>query len=330
MNNTLNDIREKILKSESIAVFGHTSPDGDAISACLGLGLSLLKINKKVTVFLEEYSDKYDIIFGKELVNNGKCDKSLFDLFISLDCGDQKRLGINEDIFNDNISTINIDHHASNPYFGFLNFVEPKMSSTSEIVFDLIFGFSPIDENIANNLYAGILYDTGGFRHNSTSADTLKKASELVSYKINISKIYNSFFYNHTYSQTKILAKAIDNSKLLFNDKIIYSFITLKDIEECGSNLKELDEIVVFLKSVKNTYASVFLYEKGTNEVKASFRADGQFNVCDIAKKFGGGGHINASGCTIENDLKTSLDMVLNEIDKSLGVNALGRNNKYI
>ena len=317
MNNTFVDIREKISKSNSIAVFGHTSPDGDAISACLSLGLSLLKIGKKITVFLEEYSDKYDIIYGKNLVETGECDTTLFDLYISLDCGDQKRLGKHENIFSNNSDTINIDHHASNPFFGNLNYVEADMSSTSEIVYDLINGFCPIDDKIANNIYAGILYDTGGFRHNSTSSDTLRKASELVSYNIDISKIYNSFFYTHSYSQTKILAKAIDKSKLLFDGKIIYSFLTLKEIEECGSNLKELDEIVGFLKSVKNTYASAFLYEKGEKEVKVSFRADGKFDVCKLAKVFGGGGHINASGCTIGENINKAMELVLNEFDKS-------------
>ena len=135
-NNSFDEIMEWVLSAETIALAGHTNPDGDAIGACLALGGALEKAGKQVQVILEKYADKYQLIPNGHLVCAAE-DARLPELFLVLDCGDEGRLGDAAEIFQKAAKKINIDHHESNTYFAELNYVAAKASSTSEIVFQL-------------------------------------------------------------------------------------------------------------------------------------------------------------------------------------------------
>ena len=175
MNDSFESILKEILSADTIGLAGHTNPDGDAIGACLALGGALEKAGKKVQVILESYADKYYLIPNGHLVCAAE-QAVVPELFIALDCGDAGRLGAALEVFEKAKRKINIDHHESNTYFGQLNYVAADASSTSEIVFQLLKDRLPMTAAEAAGLYAGLIYDTGGFRHSSTSSETMKIA----------------------------------------------------------------------------------------------------------------------------------------------------------
>ena len=190
-NNSFDEIMEWVLSAETIALAGHTNPDGDAIGACLALGGALEKAGKQVQVILEKYADKYQLIPNGHLVCAAE-DARLPELFLVLDCGDEGRLGDAAEIFQKQ-REINIDHHESNTYFAELNYVAAKASSTSEIVFQLLENRLPMTAAEAAGLYAGLIYDTGGFRHSSTSPETMQIAGALMGYGIPFTEIITAF-----------------------------------------------------------------------------------------------------------------------------------------
>ena len=108
-NNSFDEIMEWVLSAETIALAGHTNPDGDAIGACLALGGALEKAGKQVQVILEKYADKYQLIPNGHLVCAAE-DARLPELFLVLDCGDEGRLGDAAEIFQKAAKKINIDH----------------------------------------------------------------------------------------------------------------------------------------------------------------------------------------------------------------------------
>ena len=238
------------------------------------------------------------------------------DLFLSLDCGDLERLGAAKEIFLKTPMHINIDHHESNTGFGLLNYVDADASSTSEIVYELIHGLLPIGAEEAAGLYAGLIYDTGGFRHSSTAPRTMQIAGELMACGIPFTAIYNEFFDARSFSEAKILGKAMENAELLFGGKAICSTITNAEIAACGGTNKELDAIINYLKGVRGVEVACFFYEKTETEVKGSFRGNDGYDVCALAQKFGGGGHIKAAGCTIAAPIARAREMVLAEVEK--------------
>ena len=314
-NNTFEEIRQAISNSQRIAVSGHTSPDADAIGSSCALALAIQQMGKDVFVFLEKYPDKFKIIPGGELVVYEDYNDVNVDLFIALDCGDKERLGQAAVLF-DKVPNICIDHHISNTYFAHLNYVDSKASSTAEIIYQLLDGYWPLDSNIASALYTGILFDTGCFKHDSTTPRTMEIVAKLMTYHVPFTKIQEKLFYTHTFAEVRMMGKVLERANLVFDNKVAYSYITLEEVRSYGGTTKELDHIVSELKTIKGTDIAVFFYEKEPNVIKTSLRADNDSDVCQIALAFGGGGHIKAAGCTILDTMENAIAQVLKEIEK--------------
>ena len=317
MNDSFESIMKEILSADTIALAGHTNPDGDAIGACLALGGALEKAGKKIQVILESYADKYHLIPNGHLVCAAE-EAEVPQLFIALDCGDAGRLGAAFVVFEKAERKINIDHHESNTHFGQLNYVAADASSTSEIVFQLLKDRLPVTAAEAAGLYAGLIYDTGGFRHSSTSPETMKIAGELMGYGIPFTEIYNRFFDSRSFSELKLMGRALSNAELLFDGKVVCSQITTAEIEELGGSNKELDAIINYLKGVLGANVACFFYEKTETDVKGSFRGNDGYDVCALAQKFGGGGHVKAAGCTLSMPIAQAKTAVLQEVEKML------------
>ncbi|WP_250278494.1 DHH family phosphoesterase [[Clostridium] colinum] len=312
MNNIYKNIEpfiQEIEKSKNIVIAGHTSPDGDAICSALSLGMTLEKMNKSVTILLEEYESVYNYVKGHYMVYKDSYeDLKDVDLFISVDCGDINRLGDAKAIFEKAKKTVNIDHHISNDNFGDLNIVNDKASSTSEIIFEIINHIGAIDLDIATAVYTGIVFDTGGFKHNCTSKRTHQIAGELVAIGVDTVNIYSDILSMHTLENSKLLSKAIQN--IYIEDDIIISTLSKQEMEDLGASHKNTGGIVQYLLDIKNINVAVFLYEKNDKSIKVSFRSK-TIDVNKIASSYGGGGHILAAGATI-------LDMTLEQIKNDI------------
>ena len=318
MNNSFDEILEVIENSESIAVAGHTSPDGDAVASCCALAMALEKKGKKVSVFLEDIPEKFSSIPYSEKTLR-KIENEDFDLFISLDCGDEARLGEFSKLVK-MAYTINIDHHPSNTYFGKLNFVDADASSTSEIVYRLLDGWCDMEKNTAYAIYTGIIFDTGCFKHSSTTPFTMKIAGELMTYNIPFTEIQEKLFYSHTFVEAKILAEAVKNMRLECNGRLAISKLSIEEMEKNGGSSKDADAVVSYIKNTDGVDAAVFFYEKKKGEIKASMRSNEAVNVSEIAVKFGGGGHVRASGCTLYGGFDEVMPKVVDELKKALEV----------
>lgn len=312
-NNSIKEILEQIANAQSIQIAGHTNPDGDAIGACLAFGMALENAGKDVTVLLEDFGKKYDIIPGHHLIKGA--DKPA-DLFLALDTGEELRLGAAGELPQKAGVCINIDHHRSNTYFGAYNYVDADASSASELVYRFLDGSYPLNREIASALYTGILYDTGAFRHSSTSPETMRIAGKLMEYDIPFTAIYDRFFDQRSFSELKIMGQALQNAERYFDGRVILTTITAEEIAACHGTNKELDAIVNYIRGVEGTQIACFLYEKNDTDVKASFRCGDLHDVCALSQKFGGGGHVKAAGCTITADIQKAKALVLAEIEK--------------
>ena len=302
MNNIYENIEpfiKEIEHSNNIVIAGHISPDGDAICSSLALAMTIEKMGKTPVVLLEDFGSSYDYIGGKNLIYKEDYNSiENIDLFISADCGDIERLGDARVIFEKAKKTVNIDHHISNDCFASLNIVNPKASSTSEIMFEIINHIGAIDFNIATAIYTGIVFDTGGFKYSCTSKRTHEIAGELIEQGIDTSKIHSTILTMHSLESSRLLAKAINN--IYVEDDIIISSLSNEEIKSLDATSKATGAIVPYLLDTKFINIAVFLYEKEDGSIKLSFRSK-SIDVNKIANYFGGGGHILASGATLKN-----------------------------
>ena len=301
-------------KCDSVVIAGHKNPDGDCIGSALALAMALKKHNKTVYVILDSYSDKYDIIPGKELIYKGNTKDLYIDAIITVDSSSLDNAYIDMDLWSRAKIKINIDHHISNDLYGDYNHVF-EASSASEIIFNII--SEDIDDQIAAAIYAGIINDTGGFKHPSTLITTHHTAAELLKYNIPFSEIYAKLMFRHTFAEAKIFSVALSNLKMLDGYHVSYTVLTDDDMIKCGVTSKNLDGIVDFIFNLDEVKVAVFFSER-KNGIKASMRSKGDINVSVLATELGGGGHKNAAGCTLEMSMNNALDIVLSKVKELL------------
>ncbi|MCD7905332.1 MAG: bifunctional oligoribonuclease/PAP phosphatase NrnA [Clostridiales bacterium] len=306
---------EAVKKAETIAVSAHINADGDAIGSSLAMASALEALGKKPVVFLYYKGGRFDYILDRNKVFAGDKLALRPEVFIVLDCGDIYRLGDEgRTVFDNSDVTFNIDHHISNIGYGDYNFVFPDASSTCELVYEVLTGLPgfKLTKYIAECLYTGIVTDTYSFKHSSAGRRTLEIAADLMETGIDFSEIQAAALYRHDMAAAKVLAKAILNAKL--EGTIAYTTLTLKEIRSVGAIFEQLSGIAEYCLNITGAEVSVFVYERGGGTVKCSFRSMGT-DVNRVALALGGGGHVRAAGCTVEN---TTLEEVLGKCLKGL------------
>lgn len=304
---------------QTVAIAGHVRPDGDCVGSCLAT-YNYIKDNYpkiEVALYLQPIPNIFKFLSrADEIMHSCEEDKT-YDLFIAQDCGDLKRLGDAAKYFETAKKTICVDHHVSNDNFADENYIFPYASSASELVFGLI-GEKSITKKIAECIYVGMVHDTGVFQYSCTSAKTMEIAGKLMEMGIDFSKIVDETFYTKTFEQNQILGKALLNSRLLLDGKMIASVITMEEMKQYHVLPKHLDGIVNQLRVTKGVEAAVFLYENEDGSYKVSTRSNGLVNVAELAVRFGGGGHERAAGFSMEGTPEDLINKVAFEIEKQL------------
>lgn len=306
---TFNTVAELAQKAENVYIIGHVNPDGDCIGATIAFAMLLEKKGIGAKVLLSNVPDTYSYLPIQKWVTN-KVDTPI-DLLVVLDCGDMGRLGEFEEAAKQAKTIVNIDHHFSNPSFGHYNLVDADASSTSEMIFNIIDDEALLDEEIAKALYTGIIYDTGIFKHSCTTRRTHQVAGKLIQYGFAFSEIIDRLFFTKSLVGLKLQSKAIENIRTYSNEQIILSYLTEEEVNTLGASKKESEGIIQMLNEVEGVEVAAFLFPVGLDKYKVSLRSRGKVDVCKVAMAFGGGGHIKASGCTMDGPLDNAIESLI-------------------
>lgn len=304
---------------KSVAIAGHVRPDGDCTGSCLAV-YSYIRENFpeiEVAVYLESVNPSFALLYGAEDIKTDYSEDRQYDIFLSLDASDKERLGAALRYFETAGRKICIDHHITNPGFADENYIDPKASSTAELVFSTM-EEEKISQNTAEALYMGIIHDTGIFQYSNTTQKTMEIAGKLISKGINFSRIIDETFYQKTYIQNQVLGRALMESILLLDGKVIMGRMRQKDMEFYGVGPKDLEGIVNQLRVTKGVQAAIFLYETGNQEYKVSLRSNGPVDVSQVCAYFGGGGHVKAAGCTMHGTLHDVVNNLTLHIEQQL------------
>ena len=316
MMKKINDI---IGDAKTIGIAGHLRPDGDCMGSCMSL-YNYLKKNRPdldVRVFLEFVDKKFNIIENTDQIITTGYDGTKFDLFISLDAASLDRLGLNLPFYENAKRTACIDHHASNDGYADYNYILPKASSASEVLYDLL-DEDLIDKSIAEPMYMGIAHDTGVFQYSCTSPETMEAAAQLLRKGIDGSEIIEKTYFEKTYIQNQILGRALLESMLVLEKQVVVSVVSRKEMEFFEAVPSDLEGIVAQLRQTKGVEVAIFLHETDTREYKVSLRSKGKVNVSSIAQYFGGGGHVRAAGVTMKGSAHDVINNLLRQITLQL------------
>jgi phosphoesterase RecJ-like protein len=293
-----------ILESfENFILITHLNPDVDGISSMLTLHNLLKLLNKNSFPLLENIPENIEFLPYSEdliLIDNFKNLPQKFATII-LDAHSPERIfkKIYERILNSEVFII-IDHHQieKNKKLFFENeitIIDPSAPSTTFLIYKILKtkNFIIIPE-MAQNLLAGLYFDTGCFKYENVDEKTFLIASELCKLGAKPHLIASHLFENISLKELETLKVILNRLEFLENGIIAISYLTYEDIQNLG--IKNLNDFSNFLRSIKGVKISVLIKEVEKNIVSVSLRSRAPVEVLNLAKTFGGGGHKYACG----------------------------------
>jgi phosphoesterase RecJ-like protein len=313
------EVIKLILSCNKFLVLSHTHPDGDSIGSQLAFASVLRELGKDVLVANQDpIPDKYLFLSGADCVVTSIPTDYTCDALIVLDTASLKRLGsIVDRLPVKDVVVVNIDHHISNDQFGHIVFVRPERSSTSEIVFELIKAMDvPLTPERAEQLYTGIVTDTGSFRHPNTTFDTFFTGASLVKSGADPSRIASALYSANSVSRMRLLGLVLSSIDVV--QDVCCLTLTREMVRLSGASMDESEDFVDFPLSLKGVSVGLLFREQGDGQIRISFRAKQEMDVDEIARVFGGGGHESAAGCVISGELEDVKKKVVDEVIKRL------------
>lgn len=309
-NDQLQSAYNSIKEANNILLVTHNKPDGDALSSiCAMLEVCSLQ-QKRVTAFcLDAPPAQFNFLPHIEKVTSARESFNFlnFDLIIALDCGQVSRTNLTVEINNRRADqyVIEFDHHPKVKDYADLELRDPYGSSTAEVIYNFLqVNKIKINKNLANCILTGIITDTGNLLYESTSDKTILIASEMISHGARFPKILDSTWRNKSLGAMKIWGEAMKGLEINEKYNIAFSILTKEMIENKGASEEELEGLSGFLNNLYGIKALLLLREDDNNKIKGSLRtADPSVDVSALAKYFGGGGHVRASGFVIDGQL---------------------------
>lgn len=320
--NNIQEFKDFISNHQYFYVIGHKEPDGDCIASCLGIADILKKSNKEykllsagpfkrpeIKKFEKQFSNKTDFLDNK--------DREITGLII-LDCSELSRLGeIDGDLSGLDIFVI--DHHkTSNLPENAKGFIDPEAPACAylvQIFYEKILGKIPL--KLANILFFGLSTDTGYFRFLSQdSAEVFMAAARLVSYGVEPRMIYNEINSGKPYSTRQLLGVLLSKAERYLDGKLVITYETLEDTKKYGSEGRDSDALYQLLLSSQDVEVAVFLRQDTISTCTGGFRSVDKIDVSQVAAKFGGGGHKNASGMSTDGKIENLIPLIVKEFAK--------------
>ncbi len=308
----------------SFFITSHLSPDGDAIGSELAFYFFLKAKGKEAVVVNDEpVPPDYRFLEGSEAIQTITDFKrrprfrNSFEAAVFLECSSKYRAGQSGRLA-DNVPILNIDHHFDNGLYGTVNLVSPGVSACGEIVHDIIIrAGEKITPEIASALYAAILTDTSSFRFN-TNAQTLRITADLIDSGAEPNRIVEGIYEQVMFATLLLLGKALSTLKQTPDGRVVYCKVSRQMYRETGTSETDSENFIDYLRVIEGNNVTFVLKELSDGKTRINLRSRNSYDVQKVAAEFGGGGHRNASGCTINAGLDESERLVLEEIKKIL------------
>jgi phosphoesterase RecJ-like protein len=294
----LHAARRFLEQGDEFLLTSHVNSDGDGIGSCLALRRFLQRLGKKAAIIFHDEPDRhYDFLDDWETIQQVAAPlPHRPDYAVVIDCSSLERVGDVGNCIGDATRILNIDHHEDNQRFGAANLVSPEVSSSSEMIYHLAAEMDlEIDTSTAAQLYAGILFDTGGFRYSLTTATTFEVAAALARCGIRLDHISDRVFGNRSLAEIKQLGRAIDSLTLHFDGRVAFLHLSYQEMQA-----GDPENAVNYGLLVESAEVAALFKEEKPGEYRISLRSRGRTDVRRIAARFGGGGHTQASGCRLK------------------------------
>ncbi len=299
---------KRLQENDKILIISHISPDGDTVGSAFALYHALKSLGKTVKVDCnDEFPKQFDYMY------EGYSNQEFKPNFVvCVDIASTQLLG---DKFSAEMIDLNIDHHVSNNGFAKETQLD-KTGATCEIVYLVIEKLNvEITPLIADCLYTGIITDTGCFKYSSTSSQTHIIASKLIEAGTRYEELNRKFFDTKTKQRLIVENDFISNLEYFYDDKVAIGYITVSMLNSVADK-DELDALSSLPSTIEGVEIGVTIKEKDGGGHKVSVRTTKDVSANDVCAVFGGGGHVRAGGCFINEDFETTKNKLVEAIKK--------------
>lgn len=292
----------------------HENPDGDGVGAAIALAAHLKTVGKEarivVTPALPENLRFLDPEGWVEAFEPEGAHRELAawpDAWLLIDASEPHRMGPLFAAF-EGTSAVRacLDHHLKDAPKGFdAEFTDATASASTELVYDFVrprLG-GDLPPVMAQALYAGLVSDTGNFRHSNSTPKVHHAAADLIAQGIHPARIFNALYQTATPAKLRLFGRAMGGLQLRDGGRFAYVAVTAADLAACGATHEDLDDLVEEPRKLRGVEVAALFSEAADGRAKVSLRSRERVDVNAVCREFGGGGHRLASGAKVAEPL---------------------------
>jgi len=317
--NSFKHAAQLLCEAESLLIVPHLHPDGDALGSALGLYHALRQMGKTAVEVVSHDSvpEIYRFLPDWDKIHIEHPPQTTYDVAVVVDQSQLSRAGRHEALARAARRILQIDHHVPLEPFADVRLVDTSAAATAELVYRLLRSMHlRITPEVATCLLTGIVTDTFSFKFPNTTPRTLRIAAALQQAGADLSFISEQVFETRSFSSVKLLGLALSSLQRTPDGKIAWITIPRSAFEAAQAHEEETEGIVNFVRSVRGVEVAMMLRESPNHKIRVSLRSRGKVNVAQLAQRFGGGGHENAAGCTLETSLEEAEAILVREAQR--------------
>jgi phosphoesterase RecJ-like protein len=313
LRSEVDQLKELCVQHDPIMILGHKDADGDTLGCSLAFGEALWALGKEVFVVIPHpLPMKYAWMPDFDRIVESPTDGADVPLVLFFDAGNIERSGSAVDHIADHATIVNVDHHPSNSRFGDVNIIDPDASAVGQMVLDMLehFGWE-VTPAMATNLYTALMTDTGGFRHENTTARALRDAARLTALGADPAYVASMVYKSRPLTTVKLSGLSGASMQVELGGRLAWAKVTRRMLREAGAVMAEAEDIIDTLNSLAGLDVAIIFKEVGARLTKISVRSRGGVDAAALCAQFGGGGHLRAAGAEVPLPLEGAIPAVL-------------------
>jgi len=319
---------ELINSSSNVLITSHTRPDGDACGSIRAMCEILVHLGKKAhPIFLSHIPNWYEFLFDSHIpvLGNHIAEQELHaghfdecDLVIVVDTNSYVQLPkFDEWLKKTHKKVLVIDHHVTGDGLGDVEVIDSKAAATGEIILDLIkYADWPMTTVIAEALFVALATDTGWFKFGNADSRIFLNAAELIDAGAHPDVIHRKLYQAYSPERMKLMIRMLHSLELHFDNRVAIQVLMRDDFDDTGANGRDTENLIDECQRIGSVEAAALLVELSDGGFRCSIRSKGQVDARSVAQRYGGGGHILASGVNLPGPLEKAKKMVLEAINQ--------------
>jgi bifunctional oligoribonuclease and PAP phosphatase NrnA len=318
----LHELARALRESRRTLVTSHPNPDGDAIGCMAAALVALRRLGGEVVAYNPDpVPRRFRFLAGtSDFVTD--LPAGPFEATLLLDCSDERfcqgqcacaeRLG----------RLLVVDHHSTPHRVGDLVLRDPSAASVGVLLFPILEALGvEITLEIAEALFCSVMSDTGSFRYQNSNSEALRVAAALLERGVDPWRVASRLYEDRPRCEVELLGRVLQTLVVSEDGRAAALTVTPEMLDETGCTPDMVDGLINYARGVEGVEVAILLWP-GPHGVHVSLRSRGSVDVSCIAQRFGGGGHRNAAGCTIEGELGTVCEGVFSAVQTTLDLHA--------